>query len=365
MDLSDIYRILPQRITDSIDRLADSYLPDAPPTGNRLADAMERIAAFTGATVHNTGDRTMDALDAIVSVIVDGKEHEAAGIGDFNSLMNGEEEKFVAVLSSDINAGSTGIAISVPVGKKATIDLNGHSITGNNTLIQVSGGEAVIKNGTIDGVGHSVTVTNGGKLVIEDAQILSTASNAVSVYDGGSLTVESGKLKAQEFGVLVTTGAELVINGGIIEGVDNCSMGGNGTAGQGDTVMTINGGTLISHISTPGYIACGIYSPNSGIINFNGGEIISDGCGICMRAGQVNINGGTIRANGATNVFGKVGDSRVVVGPYAVVYDESAKYPAADTLELNIASGAKLIGTDGDIQILLSEGAVSNIHDLR
>lgn len=365
MDLSDIYRILPQRITESLDRLADSYLSDTPPTGNRLADAMERIAAFTGATVHNTGDRTMDALDAIVSVIVDGKEHETAGVADLNELLSGNEERFVAVLSSDIDAGSAGIAVIVPQGKKATIDLNGHTLEGKKVLIQVNGGEAIIKNGTVSSEGRPVVVQGGGKLVLEDAEVISSTSNAVTAYEGSSVTLESGTVKAQEFGILVATGGELVMNGGVVEGVDNCAIGGNGTSGQGETVMTINGGTLIGHISTPGYIACGIYSPNTGVINFNGGEIISDGCGICMRGGQVNINGGTIRAKGPSGILGKVGDSRIAVGPYAVVYDETAKYPAVNSMELNIASGAKLIGTDGDLSVLLSEGAEANINDLR
>ena len=86
----------------------------------------------------------------------------------------------------------------------------------------------------------------------------------------------------------------------------------------------------------------------------NGGEIVSDGCGICMRGGTVNLNGGSIIANGASGVTGKVGDSRVVVGPYAVVYDAQSKYPAVATLELNIAEDMILQGTDGDIQIVES-----------
>jgi len=85
--------------------------------------------------------------------------------------------------------------------------------------------------------------------------------------------------------------------------------------------VVMNGGTLIAHIQSAGYIACGVYVPNTGSFTMNGGEIISDGCGLCMRGGQVNLNGGSIIANGASGVEGKVGDSRVVVGPYAVVYD--------------------------------------------
>lgn len=365
MDISDIYRILPRRYTDTLDRLADSYLPDIPATGNRLADATERIATYLGATVHPTGDRTLDALDAIVSVIVDGKEHQTEDLEDIQTIME-TEDKFVAVMSEDINVGAMGVALNVPDGKKVTLDMNGHTLKGTKILLQIDGGEAVVRNGKVDGVGRSVVVRNGGKLVLEDAQIVSTGDVAVSCDGvGTSFTMNSGRIDAQEFGVLVTNTAEFVMNGGYIEGYDNCAIGGNGSPGQGETVMTINGGTLIGHIQTAGYIACGIYSPNIGVVNFNGGEIISDGCGICMRGGQVNLNGGKITAKGASGVLGKVGDSRIVVGPCAVVYDETAKYPAVASMELNIAKGALLHGTDGDLQVLLSAGAEANINDLR
>jgi len=138
-----------------------------------------------------------------------------------------------------------------------------------------------------------------------------------------------------------------------------------GSANDGSNLnVVMNGGTLIAHIQSAGYIACGVYVPNTGSFTMNGGEIISDGCGLCMRGGQVNLNGGSIIANGTSGVEGKVGDSRVVVGPYAVVYDAQSKYPGVDTLELNIASGMVLQGTDGDINVVQSEYAV-NINDNR
>jgi hypothetical protein len=105
--------------------------------------------------------------------------------------------------------------------------------------------------------------------------------------------------------------------------------------------------------------------PNEGSFTMNGGEIVSDGCGICMRGGTVNLNGGSIVATGESGVAGKVGDSRVVVGPYAVVYDAQSRYPAVDSLELNIAEGMILQGTDGDIDIILETGRSENINDLR
>ena len=364
MDITDIYRLLPHRITESLDRMADSLVPDVPPTGNRLCDALERIAGFYGGTIHHTGNRVADAIDAIADVVADGLKHSAATAADLESLMNGDEARFVAQLSSDLDLGAE--AVVVPEGKKATLDLEGHTISGSSVLLEVDGGEAVIKNGTVSSQGRPIFVRNGGKLTLDNATVESANDCAVTLKgEGASLTMNGGEVKAQEFGVLLAKDSEFVMNGGTVSATDNAAIGGNGLASEGNTVITINGGTLIGHIKTEGYIACGIYHPNRGTLNFNGGEIISDGCGICMRGGQVNINGGRIVAKGKSGVVGKVGDSRVVVGPYAVVYDQSAQYPAKDTMELNIARGVSLIGTDGDIQVLLTEGAEANIRDLR
>lgn len=145
---------------------------------------------------------------------------------------------------------------------------------------------------------------------------------------------------------------------------------GNGTVGDkpanGENVNIImNGGKLVAHIQSAGYVACGVYLPNSGSFTMNGGEIESDGAGIVMRGGTVNLNGGKITATGETGVKGKVGDSQVTVGPYAVVYEAKSRYPHYETLELNIANGMELIGTDGDINVLLDTGIEANINDNR
>ena len=94
----------------------------------------------------------------------------------------------------------------------------------------------------------------------------------------------------------------------------------------------------------------------------NGGEIISDGVGIVLRGGKAILNGGVVEGNGVSGVKGKVGDSRVVVGPYAVVYDSESKYPAKDSLELVVGANMVLSGTDGDIDVI---GENANITDNR
>ena len=112
------------------------------------------------------------------------------------------------------------------------------------------------------------------------------------------------------------------------------------------------------------YSKCFKFFPNDDVFTMNDGEIISDGAGIVLRGGKAILNGGVVEGNGVSGVKAKVGDSRVVVGPYAVVYDMESKYPAKDSLELVIGANMILSGTDGDIDIV-GDPANANITDNR
>lgn len=285
---------------------------------------------------------------------------DAAGI---KAMINNDQPEVTIILNKDIAHASV---LTIPEGKSVILDLNNKSITGDSYLAYVDGGDLTIKNGELESTGRPVVVTSGSLTIDEGAEITSTSDVAVNATGADThVVMNGGKINAQESGILITTGASLVMNDGEIECTDNCPIQGNGSSGQGNINVVMNGGKLTAHITSAGYAACGVYMPNSGTFTMNGGEIESDGAGIVMRAGQVNLNGGSVSANGTTGQKGKVGDSKITVGPYAVVYDESAKYPASGTLELNIANGVHLYGTDGDIDVLLSAGATTNINDYR
>ena len=269
-------------------------------------------------------------------------------------------------ISEDMEVEET---INVPAGKTLELDLNGNTLSSTRRIIEVNGGNVTISNGTIESSDRPIVVFDG-TLTVNGADITSTTDVALNATgENSKIIMNSGKVNAQESGILVTTGAKLELNGGEVECYDNCPIQGNGTVkpgnDQGHTEIVMNGGKLVAHIQSPTYTACAIYIPNSGKFIMNGGEVISDGAGLVMRAGEVVLNGGSITANGASGVRGKVGDSRIVVGPYAVVYDETAKYPGAANgpFSLTINEGMELYGTDGRIETLLSEGVEANIID--
>lgn len=307
------------------------------------------------------------SIPTVDSILYGGKRAIVSDSAAINAMLANDNAEVDVVLSDNVVLTES---IIVPEGKTLNLDLGGNSLDASGVALAVSGGEAVITNGSIASSNSgAIVVNNGGTVTIDGANITSSRSNAISAREG-DIIVNSGNIQSQEAGLLGLKDSTITINGGTITGIDNCPMMGNGSpagaAADGTNCnIVMNGGTLIAHIQSAGYIACGVYVPNSGSFTMNGGEIISDGCGICQRGGTVNLNGGTITANGTSGAVGKVGDSRVVVGSYAVVYDANSKYPDMANLELNIADGVVLNGTDGDIQVLLADGVEANINDNR
>lgn len=329
--------------------------------------------AWTGSDWDNLGafvDLSPYALDEDIqsipnpeldAIIYGGKSAIVGDVSGLKSMLANDETSVKVTLSEDVEVDS---ALIIPEGKEVTLNLNGKTIGGDGAQTIAVYGDLTIEGGEITGK-RTIVVPAGGSVTINNTGITSSDC-AISAYGSDAeVVVNSGEITAQEVPVLLTEGASATINGGHLVGLDNFAIGGNGSPGKGNINVTINGGTIEGRIQSAGYIATAIYWPNSGTLTINGGEIVSEGAGIVMRGGQVNLNEGTVvTANGASGVLGKVGDSRQVVGPYAVVYDDASNYPAHDSLELNIANGVVLTGTDGDIQCLPVGGTV-NIHDNR
>lgn len=308
------------------------------------------------------------SIPTVDSILYGGKSAVVSDVAGLNAMLANDNAEVTVTLSDDVAVNTI---VTVPEGKKLNLDLGGNSLSASGVAVFADGGELVVSNGSVSSSSSdAIVVRNGGSVTVDGADITSSRSNAISAREG-TIIVNSGTVTSQEAGVLGLKDSNIIINGGVIEGIDNGPVMGNGSAAgsaNDGTNMNVvmNGGKLIAHIQSAGYIACAVYVPNSGSFTMNGGEIESDGCGICMRGGTVNIGANAkITATGASGVKGKVGDSRVVVGPYAIVYDANSKYPAMDTLELNIADGAQLVGTDGDINVILADGVEANIHDNR
>lgn len=239
----------------------------------------------------------------------------------------------------------------VPAGKTAKIDLNGQTLDMGNNMLYTYGDVEISGDGELESNTWAI-VANGGNVTIDGGKIVSTGETAISAQNGSTVVMNDGEIEAQEFGILGTVGATITVKGGTIKGIDNCAVGGNGTAGQGGTTINIEGGTFIGNITSPGYEACTIYHPNEGVLNISGGEIIANGgAGIVMRGGELNMTGGTITVNAEPGTKGWVGDKKTKMNASGIIYDYHAAYPAKDTLKVYVGSEVVIHGVDADVQI--------------
>lgn len=199
----------------------------------------------------------------------------------------------------------------VAVNTEITLDLNGYSIT--------SAGQVIMNNGKL-----TITDNKGG------GKIVSTGSQAIGVGSNSVTNIQKAIVESVEGAVITgrAIGAIINIYDGTFSASDNAVIAGNGSdrEGTGNTI-NISGGVFNGKITTPGYVACGIYAPWKDNINVTGGTFnITGGAGIVARAGNVTVTNAVFNTTG--NATGKVGDSRVVVPCSAIVFDSQANYPA-------------------------------------
>ena len=216
-----------------------------------------------------------------------------------------------------------------------TLDLNGHSITytGAGYFLNIRNPKVnvIIKNGTITTNGRLALVANGSSLVIESGEYTSVNDIALSTEGASYITVNGGKINSVEGAIatLKACGAHIIVNGGELSASDNGVIMGNGSNREGEpNTIEILGGTLNGSIKSSGYIACGVYAPwKDNVIIDNVTMNITNGCGVCARAGKVTL-GSNVTINTTGTSVGKVGDARVVVPCVPIVFDEAANYPA-------------------------------------
>lgn len=205
-----------------------------------------------------------------------------------------------SIILDDNTTFSQSILIS---GIEVTLDLNGYKLEATHTkpgVNIINAGRFTLKDSSQG---------NQGKLIVKDIGI--TVGTFNDFDDKNTFTMYSGNLIAQEFGVAVYGSGIVNIYGGLIEGIDNSAVGGNGSSKFADYPYTINifGGKLIGGTTSSGYANCGLYAPNSGQVNISGGLIEGTlGAGIVVRGGQVNISGGQVVGSGSTQGL-KMGDA--------------------------------------------------------
>lgn len=236
-------------------------------------------------------------------------------------------------------------ASAIVLNHNVNIDLNGKEL--NAQLNVVNGANVNISNGKVSPAkGTGIIVGSKGKdtnpntkLVLTNVEVVSTNSTGVFQY-GGQVEFVSGKVDSRESALAVRDAGKLVVTDGTFVSHDNSVVSTNGSTGAGKNSITLNGGTYTGTITTPGYIANGIYVANDDEVVVNGGTFnITNGTGILVRSGKVTVSDKVV-INVTKNEdleSGWIGDSKVAVpNGKEIVVDKKAGYPGGvPTIENN------------------------------
>ena len=274
----------------------------------------------------------------------------------------------IQLLNDITTTGSIDKDNAITLSKSVTLDLCGFDITFtatnySNNLIGVTGGNVVI--------------TNSSK---EESKLINTygeGSNAYSVIhsEGANLTIENVTIESNAngvvfFGSLTPAAASVAdpvtFNTLNMEGVTVNSyafaLSGNGSSAEDEawSGTTIN----VTNSSLNSDQGCAIYQPQYGILNINGEETFIEGSsGIEVRAGILNVNAGTIRANWPEFAFSdNAGGGSSVDGAAIVVSQHSTNLP----INVNLNGGTYSSNSAGGMSVyeadLLNDVATDKIE---
>ena len=320
----------------------------------------------------------------ILSIIVCNIPESEADVVSVDTLeeLNSAISDASSAREIDLGADITNVAtvITIEDGKTITLDLNGHTISFVKTgevdprlycqgsltikdsiaeklpMVDTNGYSVSYNSGTIVSDTVAIYVEKGGDLTLESGTVKGTY-NAINVYGDITTTDDSVVttfemngcyVHGTQYGVAMFGDcATFMFNDGVVESDEDGAISGNGTINDvrdnGGISIVMNGGYAIANYDTKGAahreekISCGIYMPNYGTVEVNGGTIYAEnGVGILMRAGHLDIKGGMIvstdiNVGSSGPTTGIVGDSKVTLETASIIIDETAGYIGAGT----------------------------------
>ena len=252
--------------------------------------------------VHDAGDTTIYIIkgtEASLPATIDSKFVVQSDVAVLKTAFaNGEDFK----LSAD--ADITGQSVSVPAGKSVVLDLNGYTLTADNSA---TGKIIVLGKMTLK---DSSTEKKGKIVASQDYTAAAYNGSLIEIAgEDASMTMESGNISAVretpdsngQYGVGVTDGGDFTMTGGKIE-AGWFAVAGNGNYKTQNSIINITDGELIS---TADYA---VYLPQSGTTTISGGKVYGAAGGVCIQRGTLNVEGTALITSKGTGSTGNWGD---------------------------------------------------------
>ena len=325
--------------------------------GGKALQVDAEISSFvSGGTFSQSIDASYIAEGSVVTdevgtttVVVGEQSDYVARIGTtgYTSL-----QKAVAAAQSGetvVVLKDTELTSSILFTQNITLDLNGKTITSAEivfTLSDAHGVEVTIQNGTIDATAsviYAQNVVENCKVTFEKVNMTvntnsydaiwfsyNTGAGNVIEFVGSSLQTKArayginvkdteivltdSEVHSETHAIALFSGARLSVNGTSNVVSDNANaIANNGSEGNSDTEIIINGGTISGVV--------GIYHPGAGTLTIKGGTISGKGSAVEMRNGTLIVTGGALTASSefATKAEGSgssVSGAVIAISPY-------------------------------------------------
>ena len=269
------------------------------------------------------------------------------------------------VLASDIDLDgttrSTVYSLIVASGRTLTLDLNGHTLSGNwhkdngaiikneGTLTVVggtisslanNGGSAILNYGTltvedatlngapiVDGGWPSYAINNYGNLTVNRADIktyhgaIATGDKGVTVINYASVDVgQSTQTKQTSWALYVFEDGQLTVNGGIFKNTKdekNKVYGGGYICAISTKETIINGGTFekteADNNGTGIYYNCTNLVINGGVFDTNPTKYVAEGCAVVENNGAYTVIPTTLKDGGVLDLGGAEYNGTIIV----------------------------------------------------
>lgn len=219
-----------------------------------------------------------------------------------------------------------------------TITADDYSLLFYNSTVNIYGGTGALTNVAAYysplyvRAGSTVTVyggtISGGQELVTISEKTYEPEGGVVVDEEGMLVLEGGVITSKTWGLTVWKNAAFIMNGGEVKATGEGSIGvsGYGAAKGEGAKITVNSGTITSG-------ELGVYAPQiNGVTTINGGTI-NGLAGVEVRAGTLNITGGTINIPADTTFdISANGSGSTTMGTAIAVAQHTTKQPIVVTV---------------------------------
>ena len=238
----------------------------------------------------------LPALAHTVTIVGEGSQEVGTVQEGVTAIENSASQS--GTITMDKDESTSGVTIN---SGSVTLDLSGHTLTGGNDGIRVSGGELTLKDsgtgGKVSGNNAGVTVDNGSKANITGGTV-SGSHTGVHVNKGNAEISGAAAVQGGTNGVSVLNGNAEIKGGavsgetGVVVSGGRAEITGGSVRGETDGVAVQDGTAAISGGTVSG--------KDKGVVVVHGGKAeitdgsVSGGTGASVFGGTFTMNGGTV-----------------------------------------------------------------------